>query len=337
MSRVEFYAGSTLVGTASAAPYSAVWSSVAAGTYALTAKAFDADGGSATSAAVSVVVKANQPPTVGLTSPAAGATFVQPAAVTIAAAASDPENRMSRVEFYADNALVGTDSTAPYSIVWSSAPAGTHSLTAKAFDADGGSATSSAISVIVAANQPPTVSLTSPVAGATFPAAGNITLLAAASDPEGQLARVEFYAGTSLVGTASGIAPYSVTWSSVPAGVYALKAVAYDTAGASASSAATTINVGAPPPKNIAFLASPDHDTLVISYVFDVFLPGVDPTTAVPVATSDLGKPTPDSTGTITADLGAFFSALAPGTYAATISAVGAGGRGRGAPVTFTR
>jgi hypothetical protein len=58
VSRVEFYAGSTLLGSDTTAPYSFSWNtaSVSNGGYALTAKAFDASGNSATSAAVSVTV-----------------------------------------------------------------------------------------------------------------------------------------------------------------------------------------------------------------------------------------------------------------------------------------
>jgi hypothetical protein len=58
VSRVEFYAGSTLLGTDTTAPYSYAWNTtnVANGTYLLTSRAFDAAGNSANSAAVSVTV-----------------------------------------------------------------------------------------------------------------------------------------------------------------------------------------------------------------------------------------------------------------------------------------
>jgi exonuclease III len=56
MGRVDFYAGATFVGSRSASPYSVSWNNVAAGTYALTAQAFDASGAAAKSAAVTVQV-----------------------------------------------------------------------------------------------------------------------------------------------------------------------------------------------------------------------------------------------------------------------------------------
>ena len=56
-------------------------------------------------------------------------------------------------------------------------------------------------------NRPPVATLTSPGSGATFSAPGTINMAATASDPEGQLTRVEFYNGTTLLGSDT-TAPY---------------------------------------------------------------------------------------------------------------------------------
>jgi hypothetical protein len=98
-------------------------------------------------------------------------------------------------------------------------------------------------------NLPPSVSITSPASGATFTAPANITISASASDSDGTVAKVDFYAGNTLVGSDT-TSPFSVTWSSVPAGTYSLTAVATDNAGASTTSAAVSITVGggSPPP-----------------------------------------------------------------------------------------
>jgi hypothetical protein len=53
---VEFYSGSTLIGTDVSSPYSFVWNSVGAGNYSLTAKATDSVGGVTTSNPVAVSV-----------------------------------------------------------------------------------------------------------------------------------------------------------------------------------------------------------------------------------------------------------------------------------------
>jgi hypothetical protein len=78
--------------------------------------------------------------------------------------------------------------------------------------------------------------------------------------------------------------------------------------------------------------------TLVTSYRLDVFANGASVGTAAPVASSNLGKPTPDpTTNDITVDCATFFSALAPGTYLATVSAIGPAGESRSQAITFTR
>ena len=87
-------------------------------------------------------------------------------------------------------------------------------------------------------------------------------LTASASDTDGTVSKVEFYSGTTLLGTDT-TAPYSYTWSSVAAGTYSLSAVAYDSAGAKASSPASSVTVGTssstavPAPWTATTLAAP--------------------------------------------------------------------------------
>lgn len=63
LSRVEFYSGSTLLASDATAPYGMTWSNVDAGTYSLTAIAYDAAGQSTRSAPVTVTVTSTAPPT----------------------------------------------------------------------------------------------------------------------------------------------------------------------------------------------------------------------------------------------------------------------------------
>ena len=93
----------------------------------------------------------NGSPVVTLTSPGSGTQVTLPATVTMAATATDPENRMASVDFYAGSTLVSRDISAPYVASWVPPAAGTYSLTAVAHDADGGSSISSGISVTVSA------------------------------------------------------------------------------------------------------------------------------------------------------------------------------------------
>ena len=58
VSKVEYFNGATLIGTATAAPFQFAWSNVPVGSYNLTARATDDKGATATSAAISVTVGA---------------------------------------------------------------------------------------------------------------------------------------------------------------------------------------------------------------------------------------------------------------------------------------
>jgi len=61
ISKVDFYQGTTLIGTDVASPFTITWPNVPAGTYSLTAKATDDKGGITTSPATSVTVASCAP------------------------------------------------------------------------------------------------------------------------------------------------------------------------------------------------------------------------------------------------------------------------------------
>jgi len=89
---------------------------------------------------------------------------------------------------------------------------------------------------------PPTVSITSPSNGATFTAPANITINATASDSDGTVTKVDFYQGTTLLGTDMS-SPYSYTWNNAPAGSYSLTAKATDNDSVVGTSAPVNIMV----------------------------------------------------------------------------------------------
>ncbi|MEU5045335.1 glycoside hydrolase family 48 protein, partial [Streptomyces griseorubiginosus] len=94
---------------------------------------------------------AHQPPITVLTSPAAGAVYSQGEAVPLAATAAAADNAtISKVEFYDNTTLLGTDTTAPYSLSASGLTVGSHSLLAKAYDSLGASAESTPVGITVA-------------------------------------------------------------------------------------------------------------------------------------------------------------------------------------------
>ncbi|MDP9237375.1 MAG: Ig-like domain-containing protein [Chloroflexota bacterium] len=82
------------------------------------------------------------PPLVTLVSPSAGGAYE--GKVAVAASASD-NGGVARVEFYVDGVLYRTDSRAPYSTSWNLRPVtpGSHTVTARAVDVAGNTATDS--------------------------------------------------------------------------------------------------------------------------------------------------------------------------------------------------
>ena len=91
-------------------------------------------------------------------------------------------------------------------------------------------------------NQAPTVSITAPANNATFTAPATVTINATAADADGTVANVQFFSGTTLLGTDT-TSPYTYSWSNVSANSYSLTAKATDNSGASTTSLAVNITV----------------------------------------------------------------------------------------------
>ncbi len=260
ISAVEFRAGDALVGTATAAPYAVVWDSTAIpdGVLALTARALDGFGTAGTSDPRSLTVD-NTPPSVGLTAPLSGARVSAATYVTLSAGAADASG-ISRVELLVDGALYSTRTAEPFSTSWySGSSLGTRTLTARATDRAGNVATSTPVLVEVVDAVPPTVWMSSPSSGARLH--GSVTVSASPYDSFG-IARVEFYAGAVLLGTATA-SPWSISWdtSGSADGPVVLTARAYDPSGNAATSGAVSVTVDNTPPA-VALVAPVDGATV---------------------------------------------------------------------------
>ncbi|MFL5730098.1 MAG: Ig-like domain-containing protein, partial [Cytophagaceae bacterium] len=123
VSKVDFYSGTTLLGTDVSAPYSFAWNDVTDGFYDITAVATDTNGISTTSAPVSITVNVNQPSVIDITSPVAGSTYTGNS-VTIDVTASDPDGSITLVEYYDGSILLGSSTAEPYEFIWNNPPAG---------------------------------------------------------------------------------------------------------------------------------------------------------------------------------------------------------------------
>jgi len=254
ISRVDFYAGSRLIGSDTTSPYSYVWNDITLGTYAVTAVARDDGTASTKSAAATVTAVANVAPAVTLTAPAAGAGFAAPGTIALAATAADPDGVVVKVDYYAGSTLVASAMTSPYAATWTNAAAGIYVLRALATDNRGATRLSATRTITVKANAAPTVALTKPAAATSFVSPVSIAMTATASDVDGRVVKVDFFAGTMLVASSSA-PPYAATWASPPAGTHVLTVVATDDRGVATSAARTIVVAGNTPP--MVSLASP--------------------------------------------------------------------------------
>jgi hypothetical protein len=234
VSKVEFYVNGALQSTDTTSPYTFSWNttSVANGSYTLSAKAYDAANNVGSSSSVTVTV--NNPdttvPTASISSPSNNATIN--GTVSVTATASDNVG-VAKVEFYVNASLQATDTSSPYSFSWNttSVANGSYTLSAKAYDAASNVGSSANVSVTVNNTDTtvPTVSISSPSNSATIN--GTVSVTATASDNVG-VAKVEFYVNGALQATDTS-SPYSFSWNttSVANGSCTLSAKAYDAAG----------------------------------------------------------------------------------------------------------
>src|SRR6185503_4052270 len=252
VTRVEFFASTNKIGEDTNAPFSVTWSNVPFGAFALTAKATDDSAAVTTSGAVNVQVVSNQLPTISFVSPTNGQSFLRPTNILLSAQASDADGTIRFVEFLdGTNFLVRLTNT-PYSFTWSNVVLGSHSLMARA--ADNWAGTNQTTITIAVSNRPPQVALNQPTNNQVFFAGTNVTLLATASDLDGVVTRVEFYEGANKIGEDTN-APFSVTWSNVPFGAFALTAKATDDLGDVTTSVAVSVQVVSNQLPTISFLS----------------------------------------------------------------------------------
>jgi len=134
------------------------WANVPWGKYSVIAVASDDGGVSSTSAPVGITVLP-PPPTIKITSPTNGATFVAPVDIPISAATSSANADIASVNFFADDHFIGADvgnNKAHYGVTWSNAPPGFYFLRAVATDSFGGEGSSEPVPIsVIGTNKPP--------------------------------------------------------------------------------------------------------------------------------------------------------------------------------------
>ncbi|BCL70828.1 chitinase [Vibrio nigripulchritudo] len=302
VAQVEFFLSGVSLGVVTAAPYTLDWTTTT-GSHTISAVVTD-NLGATNEATVKISVSPAGdlvPPSIQLTSPTGSETLVQGDVLAITANASDTDGSVSKVEFYVDNALVATDTTAPFEHNWT-AVAGSHVVSAKATDNDNQSTASQEVTVNVnsgssggcadavpyvagtaysngdlvennnqkyrcdqagwcssssawayepgvgahwqeawtglgACSAAPEVTLTAPATGDVILAGSTVAVSANASDADGTVTQVEFFANSTSIGIDTQ-APYTVNWSATAVGETTVKAVATDNGGSTGEASA---------------------------------------------------------------------------------------------------
>ncbi|MCP3166420.1 Ig-like domain-containing protein [Myxococcus qinghaiensis] len=248
VSRVDFFDGATLIGSATQAPFSVSWNTttVVSGTHPLTAQAFDVEDNSATSSAVSVLVD-NFVPIILTGSPQynpQSQNYVR-GIVGLSWAVTDQSlSGVALVELLRNGSFVASQpghSGVTYNFTWDTRVMGntSYSLTLRATDNAGNVQTNTR--TLVVDNALPSSVLTAPAHGAVV--SGLVTLSANASDSQA-LIYVAFEIDGVLQSPFSATAPFTRTWDTTgKSGTHVIVAVAYDRAGNSRRSNAATVTV----------------------------------------------------------------------------------------------
>jgi hypothetical protein len=248
VSSLEFFANGNSIGTDNTAPFSVNWNPSATGSYSITARATDNLGAQTTSSANSITINANTAPSVSLTGPSGGSSFLRNATVSISANASDAEGSVSLVEFFVNGKKVGEDASSSFSFDWTATGLGNQIIAVSAIDDLGLTSAQQTVN-ITTTNNLPSASISAPVANASFFRGTSVSISANATDVDGSVSLVEFFVNGNKVGEYTS-APFAFNWTATGLGNQSLTVVATDNDGGIVRSSAVsfTVNNNAPGP-----------------------------------------------------------------------------------------
>jgi len=154
---VDFLANAVVIGNDTTPGYSVTNSTLAPGTYTITARANTGSGPVISTNRVVITIHPNSPPTLNtFTNGYARTTFMVGSTITNIAVAADTDGGITKVEFRVDGALRWTDVSSPYTFAWCDMLAGVHTLSAIATDTSNAKATNS---VSITVTNPPNIDI----------------------------------------------------------------------------------------------------------------------------------------------------------------------------------
>ncbi|MEM7351890.1 MAG: FG-GAP-like repeat-containing protein [Acidobacteriota bacterium] len=233
-------------------------STLSVGSHLITAAVTDI-GGLESSATVTLTVDANTPPTVAITTPTEGATFIESDLVTFGGTASDTEDGDLTASLAWTSSLDGAiGSGGSFSLA--SLSVGTHVITAAVTDSHGADG-SADVTITVNGNTPPSVVITSPVGGMISIETDPVTFTGTATDTQDGDLTASLVWTSSLDGAIG--SGGSFVLSSLSLGSHVITASVTDSHGASGS-ANVTITVNANTPPSVGITAPADGSLVTL-------------------------------------------------------------------------
>ena len=255
---MEFLDGDTVIGTATAMPFTFDWNTqtVASGSHALSARATDTTGNTATSTPVNVTVN-NRGPLVVISAPTWNPqtqNYIR-GTVTVAATATDTGGGVGHVDFLVDGTLLGAGTGgagSSYTFNWNTTTAtrGAHVLTARATDLVGNVTVSEGQSLIVD-NDAPFISFSFPHGDPNFGyVSQSVSLQIVGNDATSFIRQVSYTLDGSPLATVTNAPSFQYTWvvTNVANGTHLLKATGLDAAGNVSNVTQVSMTVDHSPP-----------------------------------------------------------------------------------------
>ena len=132
-------------------------------------------------------ISISEPPQIEITSPADNATVIPGTTITITTSVLDTDGVIAQVEFFVNNATIGTVTTFPFQLDFTVPSPGTLEISTTATDDSGVTADSDLVTLNSSVGFAPTVSIISPTSGESFIPGFNLDIIAEAVDNFGNV------------------------------------------------------------------------------------------------------------------------------------------------------
>ncbi len=172
----------------------------------------------------------NVAPTISLKKPANNSTYRIGDTIILEATASDSNGNLEKVNFKINGDFYKRILKAPFKTTFKPKRAGTYKIIAKSFDTKGLSREKLVTITVKARRRRPAVAVTSPANGSVYKLGETINLSANATDPDGNLDKVNYNINGKFYKTLAR-APYNTNFKPTEAGTYKIIAKSFDADG----------------------------------------------------------------------------------------------------------